>query len=754
MEQSCKPNTVIYKAVSLFLALIFMLSAIMSATFAWSDFSQHKTNAVSGKYIPQNYAVVLNKYEKDVNGNQTENPVKNARFNLYKTGGPDTEIASGLFTDSNGQIFADGLTPGDYYFEEVSPGSNYTYDKDGKGKEIKKYPFTITDSSQRVIVKVYNQRLSADLILTKTVKNADGVSLTNEQKDKKFAFTVTFDSLKDAPVTVLIDGAPKQLSIANYQLSIELKHGQTAVIKDLPVGILYRVTEAPAENYAATGNNHQGGIPKEGVTADFINTFGEENPSEPETELVVKKKVAGEIPQKDKDMEFAFTVIIDGAETKFTLKDGEEKIFALAYGAHYEVLEEDYTSLGYEQSSITNGYGTALGAVIEVVKTNTYTGTVKIEIGGEKKWIVPDSVTLPESITIYLKNGDKIVDTAVVKPDQNGKWEFTFTAPKYESDGRTVIQYTLEENQIESYRSTVDENNIITNTYIPPVVMDSLKVKKLITGDTPEKDAVFRFKLTSLNNAPMPSGSKNGLKVIDVTGAGENDFGEITYTKAGTYTYRITEMNDGISGYTYDSAVYTLTVVVSEENGRMVIKSKNLVKEGGNTDYGKAEFTNRHKKTTTPGKEKITISGFKIWNHGSNDPARYPQSITVYVKNGSNVVVQKQITAKEHWYWSFTLDKYDADGNEIKYTVDEAAVRGYIKVINGYNITNTYDPNSPDNPNNPGNPDKPGGDGPKTGDDSNIGLWFALMIISMAALIVTLLIGRKKRYVPKYMFRK
>ena len=50
-------------------------------------------------------------------------------------------------------------------------------------------------------------------------------------------------------------------------------------------------------------------------------------------------------------------------------------------------------------------------------------------------------------------------------------------------------------------------------------------------------------------------------------------------------------------------------------------------------------------------------------------------------------------TEEQDWKYSFTkLPKYDDDGKEIKYTVDEENVRGYTKKIDGYDITNTHTP--------------------------------------------------------------
>ena len=41
-------------------------------------------------------------------------------------------------------------------------------------------------------------------------------------------------------------------------------------------------------------------------------------------------------------------------------------------------------------------------------------------------------------------------------------------------------------------------------------------------------------------------------------------FGEITYEKAGTYEYTITEVNDGVDGVSYDTTPHNVVVTVTK----------------------------------------------------------------------------------------------------------------------------------------------------------------------------------------------
>ncbi|MDR3344576.1 MAG: Cna B-type domain-containing protein [Oscillospiraceae bacterium] len=137
--------------------------------------------------------------------------------------------------------------------------------------------------------------------------------------------------------------------------------------------------------------------------------------------------------------------------------------------------------------------------------------------------------------------------------------------------------------------------------------------------------------------------------------------------------------------------------------------------------------------------ETVVISGKKTWLHGSNPEAEHPGKITVYVINGRYVAAKKSVTADDGWRWSFELPKYDNDGREITYAVDEADVACYAKRVDGYNIINTYNPDEP-----PPSPGKPGA-APNTGDENNVWLWASLMVVSGAALQIIMFADRRKR---------
>ena len=87
----------------------------------------------------------------------------------------------------------------------------------------------------------------------------------------------------------------------------------------------------------------------------------------------------------------------------------------------------------------------------KVVTGTTITNTYKpgtTTVSGQKVWNLKGNSEdlLPESITVYIKDGESIVDTLTVKAGVNKDWSFTSKVlPKYRADGKTEINYTVEE---------------------------------------------------------------------------------------------------------------------------------------------------------------------------------------------------------------------------------------------------------------------------------------------------------------------
>lgn len=208
----------------------------------------------------------------------------------------------------------------------------------------------------------------------------------------------------------------------------------------------------------------------------------------------------------------------------------------------------------------------------------------------------------PEEITVQLLRGETVTSTVKLNAANNWRYEWTDLSPVYtwtivEKD--VPVGYTVKgEQQGVTYT--------ITNT-AQPCEIDP-PIKKVISGDKPETDATFRFVMEAVSNTagfavkdmPMPPGAVDGKIIKDVKGGGEYEFGFMKYLRPGTYVYRIYEDDTGAAGYTYDKNEYTMTCVVTENNGKLSVTASKTVNQREVSDM---VFTNQYKATTTPPKD-------------------------------------------------------------------------------------------------------------------------------------------------------
>lgn len=150
---------------------------------------------------------------------------------------------------------------------------------------------------------------------------------------------------------------------------------------------------------------------------------------------------------------------------------------------------------------------------------------------------------------------------------------------------------------------------------------DGLSAKKVLEGrDWADGDSLTA-QLTADDGVPMPGGAKSKVATVELTNDQPATFGDITYTKPGTYTYTIKEVipgsDAGADGISYSAAVYTATVVVEDNHaGALAVASVKVVQEcddaGADTKTdvaGKvATFTNHY----DTHEAKITIHAQKI----------------------------------------------------------------------------------------------------------------------------------------------
>ena len=291
----------------------------------------------------------------------------------------------------------------------------------------------------------------------------------------------------------------------------------------------------------------------------------------------------------------------------------------------------------------------------------------KVKIKVDKKWLGG----VADQVTISLMNGNvpyatKTVDASAAKSGDAKTWEVTFEAPKYDANGEEIA-YTVKESAIAGYESNVSGNQkdgfTITNRDTEKV---KIKVDKKWLGKVADEITVYLMNGASVveektvNASAAKDGDENTWELTFEAPKYDKDGNEITYTVA----------EAALAGYT--------TEIVGNQNDGFVITNK---------------------ENPTPNDEKVTIKVDKKWLGKVGD------KITVSLMNGTQIVQVKTVDAsaavngdQNTWELTFEAPKYDADHNEITYTVAEAEMEGYTTEISGnqkdgFVITNTEKPN-------------------------------------------------------------
>ena len=163
--------------------------------------------------------------------------------------------------------------------------------------------------------------------------------------------------------------------------------------------------------------------------------------------------------------------------------------------------------------------------------------------------------------------------------------EYELTVTVYNDDQGTNEWQIATALRVKGEKEKLDEATF-TNVYDPlePAKLDPPLQKKVENKrGTAPADSVFTFAMEpSSADAPMPDPKESGTRVVDSKGTqykdhkgpGEFEFGWMYYDQehvGKTYTYTIKEVANSDKKFTYDSVIYTMTVVVGQKDGKVVL---------------------------------------------------------------------------------------------------------------------------------------------------------------------------------------
>ncbi len=248
-------------------------------------------------------------------------------------------------------------------------------------------------------------------------------------------------------------------------------------------------------------------------------------------------------------------------------------------------------------------------------------------------------------------------------------------------NGQLTIQLKLDEN-------ATNQNNLslgFINTYRAESAKLTIYGKKTLE-DRPEilKKDEFSFLLEAITaGAPLPA-------VTEVSNAadGRFSFADLTFTAPGEYQYKVTEKNAGatINGVTYDEAVYTITVSVTDPGDGQLVAAIT-------STYGTSENPAIFSNTYIPAADEVIIYGDKILTNVTPGIAEADKNMDVEkdaftfkleaITAGAPMPTVKEVKNEEGGSFRFGPIEFKSTG-EYQYKVTE--IPGTLSYI-GYNET-------------------------------------------------------------------
>lgn len=124
----------------------------------------------------------------------------------------------------------------------------------------------------------------------------------------------------------------------------------------------------------------------------------------------------------------------------------------------------------------------------------------------------------------------------------------------------------------------------------------SVPVTISLTGTLPETAEEFAVELKADDSAyPMPEGAVDGVYTMTIAGADTKNIPAISYSRVGLYTYTICQKAGSSETCTYDDAVYSLTVYITNaEDGSGLEATAVLYPETDGEKLPGVEFVNAY----------------------------------------------------------------------------------------------------------------------------------------------------------------
>ena len=599
-------------------------------------------------------------------------------------------------------------------------------------------------SLQNTVVVTNKKTVTEDTGKLRISKTVSGDNLTDSDYTNNFSFTV---SLKNADGSALPDEyyyyGEQRAGYIRDGGTLSLRHDEALTVLGLPDGTVWEIAEEPESGWSVSpisgvikGSVKQG----ETVSAAFTNYKGDL----PKGGLTVSKTVIGNVVNNDKA--FRFTVRLDEPTVNgafgdmtfvngvaiFTLKHNESKTASgLPVGVRYTVEEDNYTDEGYTttKQGETGTIPSNATAAASFTNTKSVHGlTVKKLVDGEGADGSKDfrfTVTLSDATisktfgemsftngvaSFTLKHNES--KTAIGLPAGTG---YTVTEDNYSGDGYAT---TVPDNAAGSILDRDIEVTFI-NTRTLTSTTGNLIISKTVTGSSGETARDFHFTVTLADKS--------------ISGA----YGDMSFTDgAASFTLRHGESKSAVG---LPAGVgYTVTETEANTDGYATTSVNATGTIRGNTVINVAFTNSRSSTIPDPGTGNLTVSKTVtgIWGETNRS---FLFKVMLYEAAGNGTKLAENVDGT---YGQMTFTKGTAlftlrHGESLtalalpanlRYIVEERDDTGYI--ITSYGSTGTI----PDGTTATASFVNYKGTQPRTGDETNLALWLALMGASLFVL--------------------
>ncbi len=330
---------------------------------------------------------------------------------------------------------------------------------------------------------------------------------------------------------------------------------------------------------------------------------------------------------------------------------------------------------------------------------NAPAGTPNVNASGSSASNAADGSVVFENVATFKEAGTFVYDIVEEKGSDaaitydNTVIKATVKVEYSEETGDLTIA-----NDYPQYSVNNENGFVFTNKYISKPAKFSLNGTKNVTVRAGKYELAanqFEFLITPtagkandpITQATIVKNAADATPTDDVHQAAIKLFDNVEYISEGTYVYKITEVDGKYAGFSYDSAIYELTVEVAYNKGQLVA-TPIITKNQTSTD--KIVFNNTydvHKAGITIGGTKELISdGNKPLESGkytfklTPEDAVYPMPVSDTVTNTVDSFNFGEITFTADDVGTYKYKVQEVKGNEPGVTYDDTVYTVTIKV--------------------------------------------------------------------------